>query len=67
MQHVVHITCRLTGRVPKEYNVNVDATKIVYHATDNSVKMYTTEAASNGGVVRSNGNAREYNKVFSID
>lgn len=60
---VVYIACRLAGRIPKTYTINADAKTIVYRAADNSVKMYSAEAASNGGTVRSNGNAREYNKV----
>lgn len=47
----------------KTYTINVDAMAVSYQAGDNAVKMYTSEVTSNGGLVRSNGNAREYNKV----
>lgn len=31
---------RLVGRVPKSYTVNIDASKVAYHTSENDVKIY---------------------------
>ena len=49
---------RLAGRAAKSYTINIDASKVAYHTSENDVKIYM-ETTSNG--VQKGG--KEYNKV----
>lgn len=51
------ILCRLSGRIPRTYMINMDFTKIVYQATDNDVRIYME--TSNGIQM----NNKDYSKV----
>lgn len=50
---------KLSGRMPRTYMINIDATKIAYHAMDNDVKIYME--TSNGVQI----NNKEYNKLLT--
>ena len=48
--------CRLVGRKPKSYNINIDASKVAYQTSQNDVKIYME---TSNGIQK----GRQYNQV----
>ena len=58
--HPTYLRCRLTGRKPKNYIINIESSKVQYVATGNDVKIYME---TSNGVQRA---GKEYNKVSLV-